>query len=119
MEFRSRLEEIKNTDISLLYGTKLKERWDWLIQQAERVQELEKRCHYLNNELFSERTIKNEFQQGIEKQGKRIKDLEQVLEFYADEQNYLEMVDQSGVETLIEEDNGEMARQIITTRKEA
>ncbi|WP_121640628.1 hypothetical protein [Virgibacillus sp. Bac330] len=46
----------------------------------ERVQELEKRCHYLNNELFSERTIKNEFQQGIEKQGKRIKELEMALE---------------------------------------
>lgn len=80
MEFRARLEEIKNTDISLLYGTKLKERWDWLIQQAERVQELEKRCYYLNNELFSERTIKNEFQQGIEEQGKRIKELEMGLE---------------------------------------
>lgn len=39
---KERLEEIKNTDISyLLYGTKLKERWEWLIQQAERVQELE------------------------------------------------------------------------------
>ncbi|RFA37055.1 hypothetical protein CAI16_02995 [Virgibacillus dokdonensis] len=47
---------------------------------TERVQELEKRCHYLNNELFRERTIKNEFQQGIEEQGKRIKELEMGLE---------------------------------------
>lgn len=85
----------------------------------DRVQELEKRCHYLNNELFSERTIKNEFQQGIEEQSKRIKELERVLKFYADENNWLPSVGCVTDTSRIDEDNGEMARQIITTRKEA
>ncbi|WP_121639365.1 hypothetical protein [Virgibacillus sp. Bac330] len=84
MTFRARLEEIKkNANTYKLHDFITELIYDdylWLIQQAELVQELEKRCRYLNNELFSERTIKNEFQQGIEKQGKRIKELEMALE---------------------------------------
>lgn len=86
----------------------------------ERVQELEKRCHYLNNELFSERTIKNEFQQGIEEQGKRIKELEHVLAFYADKKSYTEMVnDEWGAATAILVDRGKKARQVLRGKQNA
>ena len=37
------IEEVKNSDIRfLLGGTKLKEQWDWLIEQAEKVKQLER-----------------------------------------------------------------------------
>ena len=84
------------------------------------MQELEKRCHYLNNELFTERTIKNEFQLGIEEQGKRIKELEHVLKFYANKKSYTEKVnDEWGAATAILVDRGMKARQVLRGKQNA
>ncbi|WP_337970226.1 hypothetical protein [Virgibacillus salexigens] len=111
----------------------------WFQEQAERVQELEKdnkrlkdlnsnnlpvmrsmhekterykqALEELNHDLFSERMEKDKYQYRSDIQKERIKELEQALEFYADEKSYTEKVnDEWGATTAILVDRGSKAR---------
>lgn len=126
MNDKERLEEIKNSyleGLHRLFGASWvsmpKENFDWLIQQAERVQELEKekdewkdtaQSYYMTN-------------QELREQNKRYK---QALEFYADEETYEPLEVQIGAvtkegykiskckyEPIINTDKGKKARQAL------
>lgn len=109
MTDKERLEEIKNNDISyLLYGTKLKDYWEWLIEQAERVRELEEersewkdtaQSYYMTN-------------QELREQNKRYRE---ALEFYANEENYkpFDGIFLSSYQNKVDEDGGEVARKAL------
>ncbi|GIP63341.1 hypothetical protein J32TS6_18960 [Virgibacillus pantothenticus] len=91
---------------------------DWVYKyakkQAKRVQELENtiKAHDHSKNLNAMVAGENV---NLKIENQRYK---QALEFYADKQNYREMVDQSGVETLIEEDNGRIARRALKGESE-
>ncbi len=72
---KERLEEIKNTDISyLLYGTRLKEQWDWLIEQAERLHGYNHKLGYIEMYADCNRHVGND--------SMKIHDLEQQIMRY-------------------------------------
>ncbi|RKJ60357.1 hypothetical protein D7X33_27950 [Butyricicoccus sp. 1XD8-22] len=41
MNNQDRLKEIKKRDIEILEGTRLKKDWEWLIEQAEKLEKIE------------------------------------------------------------------------------
>ena len=73
---KERLEEIKRLDVSLLKGTKFYEHWLWLIEQAERVQELEEDKKAMGDLI--EKTAKTAW--NVEQQNKRYRE---ALEYIA------------------------------------
>lgn len=107
MSEKERLENMSPIGFDLNGNVLLKsEDYHWLMEQAERVQELEQVIGDLDENVAAFETLWLE----EKRKNQRYK---QALEFYADEKNYCEMIDPSGVLTVIEEDNGEKARQAL------
>ena len=98
-----RLKQHKSATDYLISGTAIKGDWIWLIEQAERVRELEK--PQLTKFIMS-------------KQQKEIKRLREALEFYADNKNYeVNVVDQWGPEIKVMMDAGAKAAELLETLK--
>ncbi|WP_079709737.1 hypothetical protein [Paraliobacillus ryukyuensis] len=134
MTNQERLESIKrihNDDLEIAeYAgiTLTRSHYEWIIQQAEEKQKLERRTKELEyaskyngelNEFLQKRKLSPNtlgrhvvevvmgYVNDLEKQNKRY---EIALEFYADKGIYREMADQSGVLTVVEDEYGEKAR---------
>jgi hypothetical protein len=134
MIYKERLEEIKNSylvGIHRLFGTSWvsmpKENFDWLIQQAERVEALEEENRQLykkNFELMKDNRDWYKQADSFQKENQRYK---HALEFYADEEHYKEKLiseaqyDADGIcisndeyaPPIIYFDSGEKARQAL------
>jgi hypothetical protein len=111
MIYKERLEEIKNSylvGIHRLFGTSWvsmpKENFDWLIQQAERVEALEE-----ENDELAERVHKLalDWSELVDERNR----YKQALEFYADEDNYCVSFEDDYEPIL--QDNGDTARQAL------
>ncbi|WP_079708601.1 hypothetical protein [Paraliobacillus ryukyuensis] len=107
MTDQERLEEIKknyfeNGELKALD-------FDYLQEQAEEKQELEKRI----NDMKSRVSTFNRACQYYFEQNKRY---EKALEFYADKRMYREMADPSGVLTVIEDEYGKKAREALQNK---
>ena len=100
-----RLKEIVDKDDRLTISSRFMK---YFIEQAERVQELEK-----ENKFQMSETHKNlDKIIYLDKEKERYK---QALEFYADEENYNSgyLTDDGRIKTLINDDNGETARKAL------
>lgn len=110
----SRLEEIKARQKDAAYllgGTMIRADWNWLIEQAERVQELEKENENL---LFD---INHLYYHRILLENQRYK---QALEFYADEENYeldISYNPAQAIDCMILDDSGHQARKALGESK--